>query len=312
MYKITLNPTPEGFRAFRLKLKAKIGPNLKAALAAAFLHDDWDPHDTRIENLHSLIYDEIVKGMDGNDALLLRMTTACGEKGPKCLKWLQDYLDPDNTATEVITLMKIQGDNLGLDTVAGIEEKIDLNNSLPPRMQISDTVLCALMLTKMPAELTHLRDRIVDTDVLPTMDEFLKRVKKAVHFCKPVPARQEVHSFVMTTPPSTAKRVVKCVNCNALDHVRKDCKEIDADCVYCGKKAGHLTEYCFVGQTGALPGYLSEERKKKIYEMRANLKLVEPPAAVPAEQTAGTSTMLIDASGGNDADYGLGFVDYYK
>ena len=174
-------------------------------------------------------------------------------------------------------------------------------------MQISETVLCALLLTKLPVELLHLRDRIVDTDVLPSMDDFLKRVKKAVHFCKPVPARQDVQSFVLTAP--TTRRVLKCVNCNAINHTRKDCKEIDSDCDYCGKKAGHMTEHCFVGKTGALPDYLTNKRKGEIAEMRAKLKQTEP-AAPGAEQTAGTTTMTI--GGGSRDDHGLGFVDYYE
>ena len=42
------------------------------------VNSDFDPADLRTENLQNLIYDEIVKGMDGNDAPMIRMTAACG------------------------------------------------------------------------------------------------------------------------------------------------------------------------------------------------------------------------------------------
>jgi hypothetical protein len=311
-YRITLKPTPEGFRAFKLKLKAKLGSNLKATLIAAFVNDDFDPTDMRTENMHQLIFDEMVKGMDGNDALMLRMTNACGEKGPKCLKWLQEQLDPEDTAHGLIAMMSIMTDPLGAEIVEGIEMKIDLNNSLPADLKITDKVLCALVLTQLPGDLRHIRDIIVQQDNLPTMEGLLKSVKNAVHFYKPQPVQTPANTYTMATPRYAGTKV--CVNCNSMAHKRVDCKVAKADCAHCGEEAGHMTVHCFVSKTGALPSFLSKERQAEIMEKRAALKLKAPVVQAEAQTTAATTTLMV-ASGSRDYDSeagGFAFTDFYN
>jgi hypothetical protein len=304
--KITLEATPQGYRAFCIKLKAKIGPNLKATLRHAMLHEDFDPGDTRTENLHSLIYDEIVKGMDGHDALMIRMTDACGEFGPKCLDWLQKQLDPKDTASALATLMAIITEPIGAEVVKGVEAKIDLNNTLNSDLKLTDNVLAALVLTKMPVDLRHLRDIIVEKDELPTMENLLLKIKNAMLFATPTPTPPPVHSYAMMAAPSMRPELgkKKWVNCNSEHHVRVACDMPKADCKYCGPKAGHLSEHCFVGKTTVLPSYLSDERKADILAKREALKTAVVPASGSAWGSA-TQTLSIMAKAGDHRPYDI-------
>ena len=108
---------------------------------------EFDPIDPRKQALHALIYDEIVKGMDGN-TLMIRMMQVCGENGSRCLDWLKMTLDPKDTATGLMTLMAILTEDLGDDVVKGVQMKIDLNNTLTANIKLSQQVFAAVVLTK--------------------------------------------------------------------------------------------------------------------------------------------------------------------
>jgi hypothetical protein len=203
---------------------------------------------------------------------------------------------------------------LGAEVVEGIEMKIDLNNSLPADLKITDKVLCALVLTQLPGDLRHIRDIIVQQDKLPSMDGLLKNVKNAVHFYKPQPVQPAAHTYTMATPRYGGTKV--CVNCNSVAHKRADCKAVKAECAHCGEEAGHMTVHCFVSKTGALPSFLSKERQAEILEKRAALKLKAPVAPVvqaEAQTTAATTTLTV-ASGSRDYDGeagGFAFTNFY-
>jgi hypothetical protein len=236
--KIVLEATPQGFRAYKLKLAARLGPELKATLKIALETEDFDPSSSRVERMHSMIFDEMIKGMDGQDTLMLRMTEKCGELGPKCMAWLQETLDPKDTASSLVTLMAILADALGADVVSGIETKIDLNAALPPAMKLSDEILEAVILTKMPADLRHVRDIVVDKDQLPSIDQLRVKVKNAVRFYTPEAVTPPAHTYVQSAPYRYGAK--KCVNCNSLKHERRACDKAKAECKYCGPLAGHI------------------------------------------------------------------------
>ena len=52
-YKVTLTPTAVGYRAFKMKLMAKLGQNLRATLRQAFATGDFEPSDVRTETCTS-------------------------------------------------------------------------------------------------------------------------------------------------------------------------------------------------------------------------------------------------------------------
>ena len=83
-----LKATPDGFKAFSIKLGSKIGPELKQVMRTAILEEELDPPiNSEMRVKHERIYDAMVNAFVGeyNEDLLLRMSSECGQLGPKCL-----------------------------------------------------------------------------------------------------------------------------------------------------------------------------------------------------------------------------------
>ena len=98
---IRLLPTPQGIRAFNIKLPAILGTNLYTTLQAAqdrySAFSSWEPVDEKQARLYQHIFNLFVPALEGNDDLLVRMSDDCGTNGPQALYWLQQELDPSST-----------------------------------------------------------------------------------------------------------------------------------------------------------------------------------------------------------------------
>jgi DNA-directed RNA polymerase subunit RPC12/RpoP len=64
-----------------------------------------------------------------------------------------------------------------------------------------------------------------------------------------------------------------CFNCSKKgDHYTRDCKEPPVGCEYCGDKAFHKSEYCFVPNDKPLPVAWKPERKQEMELKRKQYK----------------------------------------
>jgi hypothetical protein len=256
--------TPTGWRIFNVKFRARLGAPLRATLDHAISTSAVHTTEPRRIALYAHISDTLVSALDGHDDLLDRMINlGLIGNGPAMIMWIQNELAGGSVARDLATLTGIISAKIGADVVSDVRDIQRLVAQLS--ITLPDEFIAAIVLIKLPVNFAHTRDTAIEADTLPSVESVIAKLQQRVAFLQ---AEPPATALVMQGNPSM--RYV-CPNCNGA-HRGRDCRAPKSDCDWCGKKAGHLTEHCFITNDKALPSMFSPEHKTAIEAQRVKYK----------------------------------------
>jgi len=185
------------------------------------------PTDTRTILLREHIHDFIVACLDGQDALMLEMYDECGTDGVLGFLWLKDKYGGGSTASTVTTLIGILSATIGFDVPAGARQIVADNKLLPVDMQLSDAVVSCLVIAKLPASYSTLRDILIQQDSLCSPGDLVKMIDNRA---KIVGSADDSRALVATN-----RDQLGCLNCGGT-HATTSCPNVCSECKtsYCG------------------------------------------------------------------------------
>ena len=285
---VRLTMTPQGMRAYLVKVRGILGPALSQTLMAAQAQylktGSWEPVDDRHEALFTHIFDRIIPALEGHDGLIVRMSQKCGTNGPKALDWLTKQLDPQTEASAVLKLIKIFQAKLSEgDLISDIQQLISLNDTLAgDEFHLNAKIVTSLLLAKLPPAHIHARASIVQRQDLVSPDELIDILTSTLGFDKAADASSSSTAF-QVTPTSFAavssnpysKSDKRCLNCDSDKHPSSKCTQPTVACDACGLFAGHLAKYCLVKNDSPLPTSWDEARKATMLSKRAAYKKMQ-------------------------------------
>jgi hypothetical protein len=282
---ISIELTPIGMRALSISFPAALGPLLGTTLEYAVAHGRLDPTDAKEVTLHTTIFNLLAPIMNAHPKVLVDMTDACGKRGPKAFVWLTSKYNPTSTASSVTSLMNI----FSTQTITSdddIQKLISINANQPTHpqnLQLDDTILAVLILLKLDqTAFQTLRDSIVISDSVPTVEVLRKRVKDINTFsvCGMSQPHAGGNGAFAGVPRTGVSRQHPCANCGVVGkHRSYECDQPKADCDLCGIGVGHLSQYCFIKTDGPLPPKWTDEQKKAMMEKRATYKATKGQGA---------------------------------
>ena len=293
---IRLTRSPQGMRAFNMKVPIILGPLLTETLKTARLihqvQGTWEPETPKLASLYEHIFNRIVPALDGHDDLLVRMGENCGTNGPYALFWLQDTIDPNNDATSIQKLINIFGTSVSdSDPVSSFEHLISLNNSLAGNFHLHPVVITAILLAKLPVQHASLRDISIQHGTLPQPETFMAQLKSSIGFqSAAVSASRNLcdqsNSAFTALPQFSNQRPKLCFNCDSTEHTTKKCDKPRQACDICGVFAGHLAKYCLVKNDKPIPDDWNDIRKQELLSKRVAYKRMTTNGAnlcIPAD-----------------------------
>ena len=277
---IRLTRSPQGMRAFRMKIPVILGPNLTETLKNAetqfFVSKSWEPSTAKLYSLYEHIFNRIVPALENHDDLLVRMGEACGSNGPFALHWLQEELNPGGSASSIAKLITLFTTDIDYDEPAtSLQNLLSENNTLLGDFHLNPIIIAALMLAKLPPSLESVRDLGIQQPNLPSPQAIISQVKTSVQFKKAAVAAassKNVFAIASSKPLHPPSRNALCFNCDTTDHPPGKCDKPTVPCDVCGIFAGHLEKYCLVKNNHPLPKGWDSDRKAVMESKRAAYK----------------------------------------
>jgi hypothetical protein len=270
---LKLQETQIGYKAWLIGLEAGLGPLLSTTLKNALRTDNLDPIDPAERTLHEHIGRAITPSILHLPQLLVQANAACGNLGPKTVKFIQSRLDPSSSASSIGKLIKIITEPLDQDDkiINCISQKVADNASLATNIKLPEPILSVILMTKLPDEIFGtLKDIIIEKDTIPTLQELQTKVKATMDY-------KNLGSSSSSSGTHSAFAFLKtqgnkyCFNCDHKGHTARECEQDKAHCDICDHD-GHLKKYCLVASDKPLPMNMSDERKREITEKRKAFK----------------------------------------
>ena len=224
----------ERWPAYEILLRAKLGKKLRKALDQAIETGDHEPSDAKTIDLHEEIADVIIGSMKKAEQVLVLMMRECTEQqGVKCFVWLKDKYGGGSTATLVGTMISMVSCDLS-DPVKGATNIINL--AACTTCNIPDEIISALILARLPTNLSAMRDSIILGVDMPSPNDLVSKISS----CWALMPKNEPFNLVTTGFKGI------CFNCDKSDaHATRDCPLPKNKCSACGGR-GHLLKHCLV------------------------------------------------------------------
>jgi hypothetical protein len=273
---IQLLRTPQGWKTFRAIFLAKLGARLKACLQAAEEAADKGvvaPTTNRQKDDFALISDRLLVALQENSDLINYLCEQCDvDNGPECFLALQQKFAGNTVATDLVALTKIIQSSIGAaDPINEARAIVSLNNTISSTHRLSDNLLAAFIVCKLPDFALSLRSIFIERDALPSTNDLIDKLEQQHEFRTATTPSDEVVNISMFTK---SKYQGLCFNCDAKDeHATHDCPKPPAGCEHCGDTAKHLARYCFVPNDRPLPRKWSQERKAEMEARRKAYKI---------------------------------------
>ena len=262
--------TPEAWRAFAVRFPAMLGPCLAETFRHSLAAQHFHPSDNKLKALHGHIFDHLVLALEDFDSLVVEMSAECGTDGPRAFHFLMVRLDPQSTATSIVSLIDLLTKPLDPEAVpASIRAKIALNAKLPTDLKLPPQVMSVLTLIQLPDQFTQLRDIVIERDSVPSVTDLVTKVENMHTMQSAASSAPRPPGTIMLSAGGTyadAAKKKQCVNCDATSHFTYQCKATRSECNECGPNAGHLPKYCLVQSDQPFPRSMAPE---KVTELQA-------------------------------------------
>jgi hypothetical protein len=267
---IPLIRTPQGWIAFSAIFMAKLGSCLTLTLQqnmAAAVNGQVKIIDEKHKALLAHISDRLFIALQDNSDLIVELVQNCTiGNGAEQFIYLQKKMAGHSVAKEIAGIYSIVQASLKGDCIDDVKKM--LSDNLLLQEKFSDKMLAGLIVSKLPDEFENLRDIFIERDCLPSCADIIAKLEQRA-IIRPY-EKEEAHDkrFSYMISPN-----VICFNCSKKgDHYTRDCKEPAAGCEYCGDKAFHKTEFCFVPNDKPLPVAWKPERKQEMEQKRKEYK----------------------------------------
>jgi hypothetical protein len=260
---ITLTRTPQGWSAFSMIFKAKLGTVLQASLEYAIEHKQLEPADTRQAALFQHIHNSLIIALQNECDLIADLAALpAPSNGVKEYLHLQKEFAEQTIAKDLTGIASIINTSLQQNTVEQVKQMLADNRML--QQQFPSQLMVSLILSKLPAEFATIRDIIVERDELPDCATLLNKLVQHQSLSLNQP-RSRI-AFLTGKP-------FHCHNCDKTDaHPPQQCNKPQAGCDYCGAQAWHMTKFCWVPNDKPLPHFWSDARKEQIEKKRKEYK----------------------------------------
>jgi hypothetical protein len=266
---IPLIRTPQGWIAFSAIFMAKLGSCLTLTLQqtmAAAVNGQVVVIDEKHNALLAHISNKLFIALQEESDLIVELVQNCATgNGAEQFLYLQKKLAGHSVAKEIAGIYSIVQASIRGDCISDVKKMISDNLMLQEKF--SDKMLAGLIVSKLPEEFENLRDIFVERDRLPSCAEIVAKLEQRA-IIHPQVNEDAYKKMAFVISPN-----VLCFNCNKKgDHYTRDCKEPPAGCEYCGDKAYHKKEHCFVPNDKPLPAAWKQERKEEMEQKRKEYK----------------------------------------
>ena len=210
--------------------------------------------------MHNKIYNMLILTFKGEDDVMDEMEAQCGKLGPACMSYLEDQYNSTSLAAAVNNLgVVVREAVIGPDQIAGLVAR----NKRFARLQLSEDVMVALILLKLPAAYATIKTMIIQADKLPTIKVLVSMLQTEHDFSggDNVPA---AFSGIGVRP---GERTKFCYNCDTQGHIVSECTIAKVTCGECNDK-GHLAKHCWIRNDKPLPLWMSAEKKSSMTAKR--------------------------------------------
>ena len=186
---------------------------MDAAIASGRLN----PTDATTIAMHNKIYNMLILTFKDEDDVMDEMEAQCGKMGPACMSYLEDQYNSTTLAAAVNNLGGVVREAvIGPDQVAGLAAR----NKRFARLQLSEDVMVALILLKLPEKYTTIKTMIIQSDRLPTIKALIEMLKTETDF------------FGGDSPAAFSSIGVRkfCYNCDSSGHANAECTKPKVTC----------------------------------------------------------------------------------
>jgi hypothetical protein len=261
---ISLTRTPQGWAAFDMIFKARLGTLLQATLEHAIKNNIVEPVDARQGALFQHIHNALIIALQNESDIIadLAALPAPGN-GIKEYLHLQKEMAGQTVAKDLIGIAAIVNMQLHTNTVEQVKKMLAENRQL--QHQFPPQLIVSLILSKLPERFATIRDIIVERDVLPDGNTLIHKLNQ--------------HDSIAYEQPHSATTFITgkpfhCHNCDKVDaHPPKKCDQPQVGCDHCGAQAWHMTKFCWVPNDKPLPQYWNDERKEQMEKKRKDYKI---------------------------------------
>ena len=188
------------------------------------------------------------------------------------LSYLEDQYNSTSLAAAVNNLgVVVREAVIGPDQVAGLAAR----NKRFARLQLSEDVMVALILLKLPEKYSTIKTMIIQSDSLPTIKALIEMLKTETDF------------FGGDSPAAFSGIGVRtkfCYNCDTQGHIVSECTVAKVTCGECQDK-GHLAKHCWIRNDKPLPLWMSAEKKSSMLAKRAVYQAGKAGASMSAVGT---------------------------
>jgi hypothetical protein len=261
---ISLTRTPEGWHAFDMIFKAKLGTVLQASLEHAIEKKQLDPIDARQAALFQHIHNALIIAIQDECDLIADLAALpAPSNGIKEYLHLQHELAGQTIAKDLTGIASIVNTSLQTNTVEQVKLMLATNRQL--QHQFPSQLMVSLILSKLPEKFATIRDIIVEREVLPDGQTLIHKLHQ--HDSINVDTSERVSAFMAGKP-------FHCHNCDKVDaHPPGKCNRPQVGCDHCGAQAWHMTKFCWVPNDKPLPQHWNNERKEQMERKRKDYKI---------------------------------------
>jgi hypothetical protein len=179
--------------------------------------------------------------------------------GPACMSYLEDNYNSTSLAAAVNNLGAVVREAvIGPDQIAGLVAR----NKRFARLQLSEDVMTALILLKLPDKYATIKTMIIQSAKLPTVKVLIGMLQTETDFSGGGGDSPAAFSGIGNV------RTKFCYNCDTQGHINAECTIAKALCGECNDK-GHLSKHCWVRNDKPLPLWMSAEKKSSMMAKRA-------------------------------------------
>ena len=259
-----LQRTPQGWRIFELVFIAAMSSDLRS-----FVHDCTFKGKLKAENdeekdATDTVWNGLIQRLEYESDLITLIVDKCDAgNGIQALSVLRSKFSGNTPAKSLSVLHELFSANLsGADTLSGAQHLVALNKELADDEKLSDKMLSAFLLYKLPDSFKSLRDSAIASGSFPSPPTLIEGIEQLQLFT----------SATKSLDVNVSERYGKnpfCYNCGVQGHNVRECKAVRLDCDVCGPKAGHKPEYCLAKNTKDIPASFSAAHRATILRLRA-------------------------------------------
>ena len=258
-----LKRDPPGWRVFELVLQSSMNAALRSLVMDHIKTGQLKPYTSDESDAYELVFNELIQRLEAEPDLIELISDKVETgNGIHALSVLRSKFAGNTPAKSLTVLGEMITIDLDSDPFVGAQRIVSLNSQLADDERFPNKLVTALVLHKLPASYSNLRDSTIASGTFPAPAALVDGIEQL----KPFVEKAKSVSFA-----SRGSQIL-CFNCDVRGHPVAECSQAKVDCDICGTQAGHLPKYCLVKNGKEIPASFAPAQREKIQRLREEYK----------------------------------------